>query len=648
MKLTRIAANEFLSFAHVDLVLNDGLTAITGPNGAGKTSLARAVDLTARALRAQWTGDWVDLNALYGSAGRFGAQRWHVTIDVQFDDPEIDLLDLWLRGCLLYLVGQNDDGKAFRLRKLIVDTEDIGAAELFGQGSFVVAFDGRARNPWQISWLGVHGRGEPIQLRLDSNFAIQEGVIETRPSYPEALRDLILASQEEARMPMGVESATPANLRPPSAVDMARRGGITLALQQLGLGVEPTPIRSILEILGVDTMYDRKLVGLAQVADHLFGAGVLVIDNVRRQPRRAWEASELGSQPDLARREGLALALFQDKNGDRKERARFERTQDVFARLTGGESMLDVSVSPAAASPGGSPGLLLTPTLVTGQGDVPLHLSGAGRSEAAYLAALLARAFSVLVLDEPATNLSSTAQRRVVSALAERTSSGRQTVLITHSSPMVPTNLTDIVRLRPTESGTVATRLGDQVIVQGSAQLIRSTSVRDALFASGVLLTEGETEADALKVWLAQAEPTLEDSGVLLLDVGGDSGLVSHMKVFDALGVPWAALADGPAFAMRLHHYDSSAPRGDFANAREYWDGRGVHTVAQCFGMGEDRGKGEFEAFLETVDSGWWQRAREAGRGRKPRTGEHFAQEVGMPREIAEIWKKVIARFNAV
>jgi hypothetical protein len=211
---------------------------------------------------------------------------------------------------------------------------------------------------------------------------------------------------------------------------------------------------------------------------------------------------------------------------------------------------------------------------------------------------------------------------------------------------MVPTSLTEIVRLRPMENGTVVTRLSDQDIVQRNANLIRNTPVRDALFASGVLLTEGETEAGALRVWLAQSTPTLEDAGVLLLDVGGDSGLVSHMTVLDALGVPWAALADGPAFEMRLHRYDPEAPRGGLAAAKEYWDGRGVHTVAKRFGTGEDRGAGEFETFLRTVDDDSWQRAQEAGRGSKPRIGEQFARQVAVPGEIAEIWAKVLARFN--
>ncbi|MCU1482166.1 MAG: ATP-dependent endonuclease of the family-like protein [Subtercola sp.] len=646
MKLTRIAASEFLSFADVDLVLNDGLTAITGPNGSGKTSLARAVDLTGRALHAQWTGHWADLNALYGGAGRFGAQQWHVMIDVELNASEIELLELWLRGCLLYLVGQNNDSETLRLQALILETDDIGAAELFSRGSFEVAFDARARNPWALSWFGAIPTGERVRLRMDRNFALQVGVAETRPSYLESLRNLILQSQEDAEMARGIAQAIPAGLRIPSVVDMARTGGIELALRQLGIDIEPMPIRTILDVLGVDTMTAQRLVGFAQVAAHIFGSNLLVTDNVRRQPRRLWKVSELDSRPDLATSEGLALALFQDKNGDFSARAQFGETQKVFASLMGSESPLDVSVSREAAAVDDGQGLLLTPTLVSAQGDLPLHLSGAGRSEAAHLATLLARRFSVLVLDEPATNLSSTAQRRVVSALGERTSYGSQTVLITHSSPMVPTDLTEIVRLSPTESGTSVTRLGDQEILQKNADLIRNTPVREALFASGVLLTEGETEAAALRVWLAQAKPTLEDAGVLLLDVGGDSALVSYMRVLDALGVPWAALADGPAFQTRLQNYDPKAPRHNFSAAKEYWASRGVHTVAQLFGTGEDREKGEFEAFLGKVDADSWQRAKAAGHGSKPRTGEHFAQHVAVPMEIVDIWEKVLARFR--
>ena len=69
VKISRISAREFSSFKSVDLDLNDGLTAITGPNGSGKTSLARAVDLVRRALRAQATHSWNELTLLLAVRG---------------------------------------------------------------------------------------------------------------------------------------------------------------------------------------------------------------------------------------------------------------------------------------------------------------------------------------------------------------------------------------------------------------------------------------------------------------------------------------------------------------------------------------------------------------------------------------------------
>ena len=176
--------------------------------------------------------------------------------------------------------------------------------------------------------------------------------------------------------------------------------------------------------------------------------------------------------------------------------------------------------------------VVLTPTVdEAGRGEIPLHLSGAGLSEAALLATLLARDLDVLILDEPATNLSAAALRRVMYALQRRADGGSQTVLITHSSALVPTDVKAVVRLSSAAGTTVVRQLGRQSLLERHAELFAATPVRDALFAAGVVLTEGESEAAALRVWLSRITPTWEEAQVVRLDVGSESAQVTHKRL---------------------------------------------------------------------------------------------------------------------
>lgn len=648
VRLTRIAAHDFLSFHDVDLPVGPGLTAITGPNGAGKTSLARAVDLVAKALLAHWTQQWGELDAAYHSAGRFYAERWWVRIGVELDDGEVALVELWLRGCLLGALGQNNDSQTLAAQQLVLDAADIGADEMFRRGFFEVGYNGEARRPWRLAWIGEASDGNHIRLSMETNVA-RAGNREGAPTqFAQALRDRVLGAQEAAGLPRGLDQTVPENFVFPTAAELARHGGIELVMRLLNSWpVEPYPIRFTFDRLAISgPEATHKLVGYAPIASNLLAANVLISSNSRVAPKRLWAMEELATTPELGSGDGLALALFQSKNSEMSS-VTFRRTCDLFEQLMGDRETLDVSVSVEDATETQPARLLITPSIDTHRGYVPLHLAGAGRGEVAHLALLLSQTQPVLILDEPATNLSAAAQRRVVTVLGERSARGNQTVLITHSTPLVPTNLDEIVRLTPRDGGTAVTRPGRHPFVKKHADLLRLVPVRDALFASGVFLTEGETELAALNVWLAQAKPTLEEAGVLLIDVRGDTGLVPHMRLFDALEIPWVALADGPAFEMRLHLYNEADMKPTLAEAKKYWEPKGVFTMATTFGTGDNRGMGEFEEYLKSVSAEALKAAKQASGGSKPRTGEHFAMHVPLPDAVQALWTKALLHLGS-
>jgi energy-coupling factor transporter ATP-binding protein EcfA2 len=654
VKLIRLTAREFLSFADVEVPFNDTLTVITGPNGAGKTSIARAIDVVTQTMRAYDTNDWADVQVGYEDAGRHAAQQWRVTVDVDFDDDELDFIRSWVEGCVLYLVGENNDRETIRMQQFALSHPDLGVAQLFARGSIEVDYDRRRRQAWRASWISAtHTQDEPrVRLRLDTNLAGAEGLGDARPSYASAIKDTMLKGADTAR---GVLEPLPTGLIPLSLAEFARSGAVEMTARKTGRDVEPESIQRVFNTLGLDMLTTQRFVGFASIASHLIDRALLVSDNVRLPSARLWSIPDLDSRPDLATGQGLALALFRDKTGDPVARARFTRTQETFAQLAGTSSTLDLEASPVRARPGAPYGqggrreadgqdgqIVLTPILSDGAFDVPLHLSGAGNGEAALLAAVLAYDPPVLVLDEPATNLSSAAQRRVLTALRRRSTGGRQTLLVTHSSTLVPTRLDAILRLGPAPTGTTVRRLGDDWTVQAHAELLRHTPVRDALFAAGVLLTEGISDEVMLRIWLAETEPSLEGSGVLLLNVGSDSAFAGHMKVLDAIGVPWAALVDGPAMETRLHLYDQDAPTDDFDRAKSYWEQRGVYTLAREFGTGERQKEGELETFFQRTDPQLWSRLS----GSKPKKAEAFARTAEVPREVCDIWANTLKHLG--
>ena len=68
MRLTRVALENFRSYAAAELHLDPGLTIVAGPNGAGKTNLLEAIFVAIAGRRNRANTD---------AEGRFG---WSLTI----------------------------------------------------------------------------------------------------------------------------------------------------------------------------------------------------------------------------------------------------------------------------------------------------------------------------------------------------------------------------------------------------------------------------------------------------------------------------------------------------------------------------------------------------------------------------------------
>ncbi|MGY3520845.1 TOPRIM nucleotidyl transferase/hydrolase domain-containing protein [Micromonospora sp. PTRAS2] len=666
MRLSHIAAVDLLSFAELSLDVPDGLSVIVGSNGSGKTNLGRLVRLAGAAVRAAASGDFATLEQEWSLAGRYGSPRFEARVEITFDrEGELALIEDWARAAFLTAFQLQNAQTLARLDGLLPDS--LRAGDLLARGQLIVRRDDRRSQPWGVCWQTIDpiarldlGHGHTLTGTSGPVFD-EAGRVSSRKRPHEALR-----TPDGTPVPDLTAQVTPPNWEEPYAqalasfafADLCNSGNpVELVARRSHNDPELPSLRRLMAHFPAFRETVQGYLHFAQVLDYLISSSLVVTDNRRVPVTTIIEPVEINALQSMEDGSGLAIELLRLKTGDAADRTRFRAVQDVFQEIT--DQRLDIRQQ---ASGPEAHELLLTPVVVdthpvTGRDvDLSLRLAGAGVEESAWLATLLTGDHHALVLDEPASNVSAIAQRRVLQVLRKHRR-GRQTIMITHSADLVPVNdasdLAVITRLTRQRSVTKIhqPRL-DQHQFDELKELLRHSQLRALLFAAGVVLVEGPTEVDAFETWLAGVDelglPTPESSHVVFLSVGGDERFAKHSQLMEALGIPYAIVADGPAFApgkalTKLPH-PAPAPADPtneaFVEAVSRWAPYRVRTLATEFGTGDRKGYGEIEAFFETVDaSAWAELSLGAGRKDKPLLGFRFANRTAVPARVVELWK---------
>lgn len=678
MRISRIAAHNFLSFESLDLVdLDPQLTVIVGPNGSGKSNLVRLL----RVLRdaAGWPSNSTLRREELAQFQRHGTNVG-LSMDVEFElteDRERTLVVDFIRSAFLSAEWPSS-----------YETDYPAAWQEWLQRALEIAPSFLFAGTLKVTLPDRSGSGLEVTYECDADGARLVW------SASDGLGRANAASS--AVGPAEAYSRARAEGSPPSTLSglFGRGERIKLELRPDRLRDNPAILQSLSDLTGEElNIGGTRFYTGTWVFHHLFRQALNLTDNIRVPPRLIWSASDLARPPQsLSLSDGseLPLFLFRLKTGDSHQRERFQQACRLFHGLTGwsfditfrqmgpseresGRGALRTGLSRSAIdSPyeQGQEKFELSPLVQSNEEDVPIELAGAGAWEAAVLSAYLSTTGGVLVLDEPALNLHPVAQRRVLKALK---SYGGQVLLVTHSPYMIPVDeqadLNRIVRFDLRHGSTRVNRLQlGSVVPRESAKLVRwlsdLTEVKALLFARGLILVEGSTELGALPTWFAKSltaerQGTPDDLNLLVFNVGGDRNFGIFASLSAAFGIPWAIVCDAKAFGNADRAGDvqgsvfgqlarvglevdmASVPRpcgfGELKRAGEQY---GIFTLAEEFDH-------EFEQLLIARYPQEYAAAQKAWPRSKVMAGRVLAQEVPCPEEVNDLYREVLDWLDA-
>lgn len=190
---------------------------------------------------------------------------------------------------------------------------------------------------------------------------------------------------------------------------------------------------------------------------------------------------------------------------------------------------------------------------------IPLEFASAGIMELiGLLTALIGQKNKVILLDEPALNLHSILQRRVLQLIQEAvTKNNNQVILITHSPYLInPENITHLWKFSPSKTGTrvinVKHALSDftENEKKKTIQRLHNSEVRAILFQHGVVFVEGPSDKMVLEKtdrYMTDNKlkgPNIEENEWMVLDVGGKDSMSLFINLAKKLKLPHTSVMD--------------------------------------------------------------------------------------------------------
>lgn len=190
---------------------------------------------------------------------------------------------------------------------------------------------------------------------------------------------------------------------------------------------------------------------------------------------------------------------------------------------------------------------------------IPLEFASSGVMELlSLLTALIGHKNKVILLDEPALNLHSILQRRILQLIQNAvTKNKNQIVIITHSPYLInPEHAKYLWKFSPTTSGTNVISFEkvlnsfDDDDQKKTIQRLHNSEVRAILFQHGIIFVEGPSD----KIVLEKTDrhmtdnklkgPNIEENEWMVLDVGGKDSMPLFINLAKKLKLPHTSVMD--------------------------------------------------------------------------------------------------------
>lgn len=626
MHISGIEINNFLSFqafrwADVDPKLN----IVVGPNGAGKTNLFHAIRAVFNVLNVGIAADQrraVLRTAAYG-ADVDSAIR--IVLHVKFDTAwEQTLIRTFLIAALLeedhtVVLNQQEHERLSTFWHKNLAELDVS---FLLEGRLVITYD--PMTAWS-AW--YESASSALSFKWDLFPFNTFSAIDADGTWEGPYAALTDSYTEQERDAFGwyMKGSSDTFHAPTMARVLAKQGA---RLEVSGHNSDPRQTyRAFARIAGLTGLEQNVSYGGRFIFHLMLERGLIFTDNVR-QPLTYTATSKDLTTPvvDLSNAKELPLYLFHQKTW-LTQSEQYKRIQDTFHRLT--NTSFDVGVARSAqkderASTENS--VVLELTTDAPWGKVPLEFSGAGRTEALFLSAILAdREEKVVLLDEPAQNLHPNIQTRLMHEMQQGTAS--QFFVVTHSPTFIPAHAIDKVSRFHTSNNTTQ-RASLQFSIRDreytpalQKELRGSSDARALLFARGVMLVEGDTEFGALPVWYDEVfSKLLESDDLIMYNVDGDSNFGLYVRFLESYAVPWVIQCDGaiigdPAIqdrkrckiAEQLQRAGvSDVPDltdQDFSGRCSVLEQHGVFTVATSAKKGEESFEASIPLIRDNIDA---------------------------------------------
>jgi len=666
MRIHRVEINNFRSFDEFCWEgLSSGLNVVVGPNGTGKTNLVHALRAVVDILDIQGYArrDLIQMSTHRGLRDR----PIKFVLDLEFDDlTEIELIQTFVAAALCESDGGSYEGMP-RVSQLLNEyARDIDVSLLL-KGRLTAQCDSLGKwSSWyesrvdKFGWSwGLEDADQHQIVGENPTANAQSGYDSLMSSYMgEPMRvmgDPMYKIECPGDRPIFDDYINGATKKPRIPELRAVIHGNRTKLEVKGQNAEQLPTHTEfarLVGLGRGEWYNKSYTGRSLL--HLLLSRALVFtDNVRRSSRSIFTVEEMKAPAaNLSNGESLSLHLFQMKNGSQPDRQRYDSVQSLLNNLI--RRKFDVALLGTTENTQEGK-LSLALRIVEDWDDVSLEYSGAGRAEALFLSSVIAGTKGkVVLLDEPAQNLHPVVQSTLLRELLLVTSN--QFIMVTHSPHLMPAEgLSHVTRFSASRYGATqhaslsGFKVDDDTMADIERRLRGSTDLRALLFGHGVVLVEGETEKEALRVWSDQLPEDAPDRlDITFFDVGGHHNFKTYVNIVEHFHLPWAIVCDGeiigPASGISKSKFvDNQLTRAgvtgipdlsdeDFSRRKEILQGFGVFSLAESVNESFENVPGISEHLPE---------ARRNQPRSKVRYGRHIALKHSTPQRVIELLQKV-------